>query len=61
MMKWMDGPKTEISLDDVGSVNLLVESGQRFARSIDWEGILSGTTEQFRINPNNTDPAQYKA
>lgn len=61
MTKWIKGLKTDISLDDVGSIDLLVESGKKFARSIDWDGILNGTSQKFRIRPDNTQPFQYKA
>ncbi len=61
MTNRLRGPKIDISLDDVGSISELERIGRAFAQTIEWEGILNGTTKQFRIGPDNTDPDQYKA
>jgi predicted acylesterase/phospholipase RssA len=43
----------DIAMDDVGSIALLVQLGQRFADTIDWNGILAATETAFRIGPQN--------
>jgi len=42
--------KEDISLDDVGSINRLREYGELLAELTDWEAILAGTDETFRVN-----------
>jgi len=42
--------KEDIPLDDVGSIDRLREYGERLAELIDWEAILAGTDETFRVD-----------
>jgi patatin-like phospholipase/acyl hydrolase len=51
--------KKDIALDDVGSTRRLREYGERLADLIDWEAILEGTDEEFRIDYANTLFPQY--
>jgi hypothetical protein len=41
----------DIPMDDVGSIDRLVDLGRRFADLIDWPGMLSGATQTFRVHP----------
>jgi patatin-like phospholipase/acyl hydrolase len=51
--------KEDIALDDVGSIGRLREYGERLAERIDWEEILDGTDEQFRVRGDRTSFRQY--
>jgi hypothetical protein len=48
----------DVARDDVGSIELLREYGERLADLIDWEAILAGTDTMFRVghdkNPGPT-------
>ncbi len=48
-----------IELDDVRSVDLLHEYGERLAERIDWKAILAGTDETFRVDSNRKSFPQY--
>jgi predicted acylesterase/phospholipase RssA len=49
-----------IELDDVGSVDVLLEYGRRFAEKVNWHRILEDNDESFRIHRHNTLWKQYK-
>lgn len=51
--------KEDIALDDVSSIGLLREYGERLAELIDWEAILEGTDERFRVRGDRTSFPQY--
>jgi hypothetical protein len=51
--------KESIELDDVGAVEQLREYGERLARLIDWEAILEGTDERFRVRDDQKRFPQY--
>ena len=51
--------KEDIDLDDVGSAGRLREYGERLAELIDWEAILEGTDEEFRVDYGNKRFSQY--
>jgi uncharacterized protein len=42
--------KEDIALDDVESTGRLREYGERLAELIDWQAILEGTDEEFRVD-----------
>jgi hypothetical protein len=48
-----------IELDDVGAVGRLREYGNQLARLIDWEAILEGTDERFRVRGDQKRFPQY--
>jgi Patatin-like phospholipase len=49
----------DIALDDVGKIERLRVYGERLAEMIDWEGILAGTDEEFRVRGERTLFPQY--
>jgi hypothetical protein len=49
----------DIALDDVGAVERVREYGERLAALIDWEKILDGTDESFRVRDNRKRFPQY--
>jgi hypothetical protein len=49
----------DIALDDVGKVGRLRLYGERLAEMIDWEAILAGTDERFRVRGDRTLFPQY--
>jgi len=51
--------KEDIALDDVGSIGRLREYGERLAALIDWEAILEGTDQRFRVDYKNRLFPQY--
>jgi hypothetical protein len=51
--------KASIELDDVGAVGRLGEYGDELARLIDWEAILEGTDEEFRVRGDQKRFPQY--
>jgi len=51
--------KEDIALDDVSSIGRLREYGERLADLIDWEKILDGTDEKFRVRGDRTSFHQY--
>ena len=51
--------KEDIPLDDVGSVDRLRDLGERFAAQIDWNALLAGTEQRFRVGDHNTLWYQY--
>ena len=51
--------KDNIPLDDVRNVDRLREYGERLAELIDWEAILKGTDERFRVDYENRLFPQY--
>jgi patatin-like phospholipase/acyl hydrolase len=52
--------KEDIGLDDARDIGRLVEYGEQLAALIDWDAILAGTDNQFRIDGTNTLWEQYK-
>jgi uncharacterized protein len=46
----------DIPMDDVASINRLQDYGQRFAARIDWEAILTGRDDTFRVAPQPCIP-----
>ena len=51
--------KEDIALDDVESIGQLREYGERLAELIDWEAILTGTDEEFRVDYGHKRFPQY--
>jgi hypothetical protein len=51
--------KESIGLDDVGAVDPLREYGNELARLIEWEAILDGTDEKFRVRGDQKRFPQY--
>lgn len=51
--------KEDIALDDVGRSGRLREYGERLAALIDWEAILGGTDQRFRVDYENRLFPQY--
>jgi hypothetical protein len=51
--------KESIELDDVETVGRLREYGNQLARLIDWEAILEGTDERFRVRGDQKRLPQY--
>jgi hypothetical protein len=51
--------KEAIELDDVGAVGRLREYGEQLAQLIDWEAILDGTDEEFRVRGDQKRFPQY--
>jgi uncharacterized protein len=51
--------KESVELDDAGAVERLREYGQQLARLIDWESILEGTDERFRVRGGQKSFPQY--
>ena len=49
----------DIALDDVGKIERLRVYGERLAEMIDWEAILAGTDEEFRVRSERTLFLQY--
>lgn len=49
-----------IGQDEIKEIPRLKTIGERFAATIDWEGILSGTNTQFLITHGRTLPRQYQ-
>ncbi|HVX65652.1 MAG TPA: patatin-like phospholipase family protein [Bryobacteraceae bacterium] len=49
-----------IEMDDVEAIPKLIRCGQAFAELIDWEAILAGSDETFRVTDRNTNWQQYK-
>ena len=49
----------DIALDDVGSIGRLRVYGERLAEMIDWEAILAGTDEEFRVRDDRALFPQY--
>lgn len=48
-----------ISLDDARSINELYDIGERFAETIDWDGVLKGTDTVYRITDHSTEFPEY--
>jgi patatin-like phospholipase/acyl hydrolase len=48
-----------VGLDDVGSIEWLRQSGEQFAKEINWEAILEGSDPLFRITAQRTLWPQY--
>jgi hypothetical protein len=51
--------KEDIALDGVSRIRRLREYGERLADLIDWEAILVGTDEQFRVDYGHKRFSQY--
>jgi hypothetical protein len=51
--------REDIGLDDVGSTDRLREYGEQLAALIDWEAILAGTDDRFRVGPGQKLWLQY--
>jgi len=51
--------KEDIALDDVRSAGRLREYGERLAELIDWQAILEGTDEEFRVDYAKKRFSQY--
>jgi hypothetical protein len=51
--------KEDIALDDVGSIPRLRAYGERLAALIDWNAILDGTDEKFRVRGDRTRFSRY--
>jgi hypothetical protein len=51
--------KEDIALDDVSRIRRLREYGERLADLIDWEAILAGTDEEFRVDYGHKRFPQY--
>ncbi len=49
----------DIPRDAVGSIDQLREYGKRLAKLINWEAILAGTDETFRVNYEKKLLPQY--
>jgi hypothetical protein len=52
--------KEDIPLDGIGSMDKLVEYGERLAQIIDWEAILAGSDTRFRVGPQKTMGEEYR-
>jgi uncharacterized protein len=52
--------KEDIGLDDSRKIGRLIEYGEQLAAMIDWEAILAGTDNRFRIDGTNTLWERYK-
>jgi len=50
----------DIPLDGVGDIDTLRQYGERFAASVDWNAILSGTDMTYRVTAANTLWRQYR-
>ncbi len=51
----------DIEMDDTRQIEQLVKYGEQMADQIDWNAILAGAENRFRIGSNNTLWEQYKA
>ncbi len=49
----------DIEMDNIGAIPQLREYGRRFADAIDWDAILSGTDEKFRVNEHKVHWQEY--
>jgi hypothetical protein len=49
----------DIGLDDAGAVERLRVYGERLAELIDWNAILDGTDERFRVRDGRTLFPEY--